>query len=334
MISVRDVDIKNKKVLLKIDGDTPMINNRVADDYRLQVSLPTIEYILKKGAAEIIILSHLGRPKGKVAPELKMAPAAERLAELLKMAFRPAAGGYEIGAKIKFLENIRFDKREEENNQSLAEEWARQADIFVQDGLADCHRLYASVVAITKLLPSFAGCRLEQEIEELDCLLNPPRPFVAIIGGDKLDDKLPLAQKIARQADRVLLGGMVANAFQDDDGKFVLPIDDVEERGNIRDIGDKTIEKFSEIIAAAKTIFWAGCLGVVEDEKFQTGSRQIALAIGQSQAATRVAAGGDTVGFLRQHHLDNNFTFLSAGGAATLEYLTEGKLAGVEALRK
>lgn len=220
--SIKDIkNLKGKRILLRADFDVPIKNGRIQDDSRIQLALPTIQYLLKKQAV-VIIVSHLGRPGGKVVRSLSLAPVAKRLAKLLKKPVKKlnevVSAGVEKAVKqakpgeVIMLENIRFHPREEKNCQHLAKKLARSADYYVNDAFATSHRKETSLLAITKFLPSYAGLNLEREVINLSqALKNPTRPLTIIIGGVKISTKLGVVKKFLQLADDILLGGALAN---------------------------------------------------------------------------------------------------------------------------
>ncbi|MBU1131592.1 phosphoglycerate kinase [Patescibacteria group bacterium] len=216
-------DLKGKKVLLRVDFNVPLKKGKIIDDFRIKSGLPTIKYLLNKGAA-VIILNHLGRPKGKVTAELSNKPVSQRLSKLLKK--KVIQLDEVVGAKssktvkslklgqIVMLENVRFHHREEKNCKRLARTLASYADLFVNDAFAVCHRKASSVSAITEYLPSYAGLLLESEIENLSKVLESKvKPKVAIIGGAKLETKVKVITNLLKKMDYVLVGGAIANNF-------------------------------------------------------------------------------------------------------------------------
>lgn len=214
-------NLKNKKVLLRVDFNVPLKTSKVADDFRIKAGLPTINYLLSRGAS-VVILNHIGRPDGKVIPGLSNKPVAKRLSELLnkKVVQLNEVVGQTIkkaitslkGGGIIILENVRFEKGEEKNDRSFAKKLASNVDLYVNDAFAVCHRQAASVSAITKYLPSYAGLLLEKEIINLNKVLESKlRPKIAIIGGAKLETKIKVIKNLLNKMDNVLLGGAVAN---------------------------------------------------------------------------------------------------------------------------
>ena len=222
--SIREVkNLKNKKVLLRVDFNVPLKNGRIAEDSRIKAAVPTVKYLVKKGAS-IIILSHLGRPKGQATPELSNKILAKRLARLLKMkvGFAPEVVGSKVkraaknlkAKEILMLENVRFHQGEKTDSRALAKSWSTCADLYVNDAFAVSHRAEASVAAITRYLPSYAGLLMEAEVKNLSKVLETKAgPKVAIIGGSKLETKVGVVKNLLKKMDYVLLGGGVANNF-------------------------------------------------------------------------------------------------------------------------
>lgn len=226
--SVRQVrKLEGKIVILRVDFNVPIKNNKVREDYKIKMSLPTIEYLLKKGA-RVVAISHLGSPKGKISPDLSLAPIAKNLQKLLvsraykrKIKFVPSVIGDKVFAEIKnlkageliLLENLRFEIGEEQNNNIFAKQLAAFGDLYVNDAFAVSHRDQASVSAIKKFLPSYSGLLLEEEVLALSKVIKPKQPLVAIMGGAKVDTKAPLIEKMHNKAEAVLVGGALANNF-------------------------------------------------------------------------------------------------------------------------
>lgn len=374
MKSIRDIDVKDKKVFLRVDFNVPMKNGKITDNNRIKTSIPTIKFLLDSDA-KIIIGTHVGRPEGKVNTEFSTVPMAQELAKLL---IQPVTvTDHVINDKVLLekienmapkdiivLGNLRFHPEEETNNSMFAKKLASYADIYVNDAFAVSHRSNASIDAITNYLPSYAGLLLESEITSLGLLLkNPQQPFVMIIGGAKVKDKAKLIETLAKKADKLLIGGAVANTFLLAKGeevgdslvekemvedckrmlkelgdKIVLPVDTIKDgtgaNFKIMDIGPNTIAKFRSEISNAGSIFWNGNLGYTEDERFAEGTKAIAKAIEENTFGAKVAAGGDTVGFLDQNNMQKSYSFVSTGGGAALEFLAGEKLPGIEALNK
>lgn len=222
--TVRDLDVAGKKVLVRVDFNVPLNDKgEITDDTRITASLPTIQYLLEQKAA-VILMAHLGRPKGQVKPELSLAPVAKHLGKLLgkKILFAPdcvgeaaqAAASKLKAGHILLLENLRFHKEEEKNDMDFAEKLASLADLYVNDGFGVSHRAHASVEGVTHFLPAVAGFLLEKEIQYVgQAVTNPLHPFVAIIGGAKVSDKIGVISNLLDKVDTLLIGGGMANTF-------------------------------------------------------------------------------------------------------------------------
>lgn len=222
--TVRDLDVDGKKVLVRVDFNVPLNDKgEITDDTRITASLPTIQYLLEQKAA-VILMAHLGRPKGQVKPELSLAPVAKHLGKLLgkKILFAPDCVGEAAQAaasklkpgNILLLENLRFHKEEEKNDMEFAEKLASLADLYVNDGFGVSHRAHASVEGVTHFLPAAAGFLLEKEIQYVgQAVTNPLHPFVAIIGGAKVSDKIGVISNLLDKVDTLLIGGGMANTF-------------------------------------------------------------------------------------------------------------------------
>jgi len=221
--TVKDIDIKGKRVLMRVDFNVPMQDGKVTDDKRIRASLPTIKYVLDQGAS-LILMSHLGRPKGGPDPEFSLRPAAEVLSSLLgvpvKMAPNPVGPEVEKMAKelrpgeVLMLENTRFHPGEEKNDLELARQWAALADVYVNDAFGSAHRAHSSTEGVARFLPAVSGFLMEQELEYLGrAVSNPEHPYVAILGGAKISDKISVVETLLSQADKLIIGGGMANTF-------------------------------------------------------------------------------------------------------------------------
>jgi phosphoglycerate kinase len=364
-------NLENKTVFLRVDWNCPLKDGEIIDDNRIRATIPTIEFLQSKNC-KIIIGTHLGRPDGEVVQSLSTRPLAKRFSEL--HAGKIIATDYVIESPVReqlsslrakevlVLGNLRWYAEEETNNLAFANVLASYADIYVNDAFAVSHRAHASVDGITNFLPSYAGFLLEKEVKMLSTLTESPRhPFVIVLGGAKIKDKIGLIKKFAESADQILIGGAIANTLEFFKGqdigssfyepdledkiegiissakdKLVLPVDDdrkidADGKFSILDIGPETIKKFSGIIAEAKTIFWNGNMGFTEDKNYQSGTIEIAQAI-KSNQFTKIVAGGDTVGFLDSRKMLDGFTFVSTGGGAALEFLAGDELPGLKVL--
>ena len=350
MKTIKDLDIKDKIALVRVDYNVPLKDKKVESDLRIRASLPTINYLIEQGAKKIVLLSHLGRPEGKEDPELSLSPIADVLRELLpkqKVAFLPLPNSKDAltipdDTKIALLENLRFDPGEEENDDNFIKKIvdATKADFYVQDGFAVIHRAHASTDAIKNYLPIYAGFLLENEIKNLESAVkNPKKPVLLIIGGAKVEDKKPLIDKFLKIADHIVVGGKIAaDGFDSSDSKIYVAEDfDKNSEGQKLDIGPLATAKIADLVAESKTIIWNGLLGYAEDPAYATSSIITAEVIGDQPNSTTIICGGDTTGFvenLMKTHPDLSYSLISTGGGASLEYLLGKKLPGIESIAK
>ena len=339
--SVREADVAGKHVLVRADLNVPLEDGRVADDTRIEASLPTLQYLLDEGAAVIAVCSHLGRPKGP-DPAFGMEPVAARLAEFLP------------DERIRVLENTRFDPGETKNDPESAKRLAEGMDLYVNDAFGSAHRAHASTVGVAELLPAYAGLLLERELEMLGRLLGEvERPFVLVAGGAKVEDKLGVLEHLGGRADTVLVGGKMAEelrggsplpyeaelpsdvvaaaAFEEDAESQVTPYDGLPEGWLGLDIGPETRERFADVIRAARTLFWNGPMGVFEWPRFAEGTKAVARAVADADAYS-VVGGGDSVRAVSELGLADEISWVSTGGGASLELLEGKELPGVAAI--
>jgi phosphoglycerate kinase len=339
--SVRDADVAGKRVLVRADLNVPLEDGRVADDTRIRAALATLELLLERGAAEVAVCSHLGRPKG-LDPAFSMAPVEARLRELL------------ADERLVVLENTRFDPGETKNDPNFAKQLADERDLFVMDAFGSAHRAHASTVGVAELLPAYAGLLLERELEMLGRLLGEvERPFVLISGGAKVEDKLGVLRNLGGRADEVLVGGKMAEeiresnplefevvlpvdvvaaaAFDADAEAKVVPYDELPDGWLGLDIGPETRRLFAERLAHAKTVFWNGPMGVFEWPRFAEGTKAVAEAVADVDGFT-VVGGADSVRALTELGLENRVSWVSTGGGAALELLEGKELPGVAAI--
>ena len=279
-------------------------------------------------------MSHLGRPEGP-DPAFSLAPVEARLRELLP------------DERLRLLENTRFDPRETANDPELARELAAHGDLFVNDAFGSAHRAHASTEGVAHLLPAYAGLLLLRELDELGSLLeSPERPFVAVLGGAKVADKIGVLTSLAERADTLLIGGKMAEevdrdagyelpedvvaaaAFEPDAESQVVPWDEVPDGWLGLDIGPATRERYAERIAEARTVFWNGPMGVFEWPRFAEGTRAVAEAVAAADAHT-VVGGGDSVRAVEELGLADRIDWISTGGGASLELLEGKELPGV-----
>lgn len=389
MKSLEDLDVKGKTVFVRVDFNVPQEEGgKVRDDTRIRASLPTLNYLLGKGA-KLVLASHLGRPKG-YDPKASLKPVAEKLSELLgrKVILAPEVVGPEANrlkkslkdGDVLLLENVRFDPGETKNDEAFSKQLAEGIDAYVNDAFGSSHRAHSSVVGITKFVKECAaGYLLKKEVDSLSkALHSPARPYTAILGGAKVSDKIGIIENLLNKADDILIGGAMAYTFFKAQGKgvgrslveddklelartllekakqkkvnFCLPLDhvlaaapDAPEAAGVAeafplpddlmavDIGPKTISEYSRIIGRAKTIFWNGPLGIFEQKAFSQGTMKVAEAVAASGAIS-IVGGGDSVSAIKKAGLKDRITHISTGGGASLEFLADETLPGLEAL--
>jgi phosphoglycerate kinase len=354
-------DVSGKRVLVRTDFNVPMEgpdNARIiTDDFRIRAALPTINWLTSRGAT-VVCASHLGRPKGQPVDKFSMAPIRARLQEL--------APGVEL------MENLRFNAGEESNSEAFVAQLVQGFDMYVNDAFGAAHRAHASVSGPPKTLPSAAGRLLQREVEVLGEMRNhPKRPFIAVLGGAKVSDKLGVIEALLSTVDALVIGGGMCFTFLAAKGMPVgssiceldqvavckrlldgskpihLPEDIVglNADGNyatfgIRlpegakglDIGPGSAAAFTDVIMDARTVFWNGPMGMFEDPRFAAGTKTVAQAVADTKAFT-VVGGGDSAAALAQFGLDDQVDHVSTGGGASLEYLELGDLPGLAALR-
>lgn len=388
--SIEQADLKGKRVLARFDFNVPLSKTeprKITDTSRIDLALPTIKLMIEKGASKIILMSHLGRPDGQVNPKYSLEPVATYLAEQLGQDVILTESAVDSGVKeflalpetrVVLLENLRFSPLEEKNAQEFSEKLATYADVYVNDAFGAAHRKHASVFGITHFFKNrtYAGLLMMKEIEALGHLMDrPAKPFVAVLGGAKVADKIKTIERLLFLVDKILIGGAMAYPFlkakgievgkslcSDEDvvlakqllaldkgGKLQLPIDHVVAKSIDSDpepweatgipsdqmgldIGEATINKYAGLLRGAKTIFWNGPMGLFENPKFATGTMEMANYIAHSNAFT-VVGGGDSVAAAQQSGFAEQFTHVSTGGGASLEFIEKGELPGLQALR-
>jgi len=389
MKTIRDMALSGRRLFLRVDFNVPLDGGRVSDDTRIAETLPTVRLAAERGA-RVVCASHLGKPKGKRKPELSLAPVAVRFAELLGRPVRfvddcvgaeaeSAAASLGDG-EVLLLENLRYHAGEEGNEAEFAAALARLADAYVDDAFGAAHRAHASIVGVPeRVAEKGAGLLLEKEVRELTRLLEPERPFAAILGGAKISGKIDTLRVLAGRADTLLIGGGMANHFvraiglevgrslleedkvplareildacrrsgktialpsdfvvaaspDDAAGAKTVTIDKIPRDRMALDVGPKTIEQFRRLLVPARTVFWNGPMGVFEKPPFDQGTMAVARLVAESPAVT-VVGGGESVQAAHAAGVAEKFTHVSTGGGASLEFLAEGKLPGIEALR-
>ncbi len=372
MKSIKDIgSISGKRVLVRVDFNLPMKDGKVLDDFRIKKAIPTIEYLCKKGAI-VILISHLGDDKASLKPIAlklkKYLPKSEFIStSIFSNETEDRIASLKKGS-IVLLENLRTETGEKNNSPSFARALSRYATIFVNEAFPESHRLYASIVGITKYLPGYAGFQFEEEVKNLSLAFMPEHPFLFILGGAKFETKIPLIKRFLNNADKVFISGALANDFFKakgyivgtsvvEDGHFqipsllkhknlMLPVDiEVVKKSKRRftkpdsvlidesivDVGPETIELLKGLVEKAKFILWNGPLGKYENGF--GGATEALLKIISKSKARSVIGGGDTVAIVSKLKLENKLGFVSTGGGATLEFLVKGTLPGIKALK-
>ncbi|PIP86489.1 phosphoglycerate kinase [Candidatus Campbellbacteria bacterium CG11_big_fil_rev_8_21_14_0_20_44_21] len=368
--SVREVSgLKGKKVILRSDLNVPIKNERVENDFRIRKSLETIKFLQEAGA-RVILIAHIHLPESR-----SLKPVFDVLKKNLNLVMSPEVLGPETDwlagemkdGDILLLENLRLDEREEKNDINFANSLSELGDIYVNDAFSVSHRKHASIVGLPTLLPSYSGLLFEEEIRRVSRVLDPPRPFLFILGGAKFDTKIPLIIKYLDKADFVYAAGALANDFfklqgyeigismtsgmdfnlenyikrenlylpkdvtvRNDKGIFVKRPNEVLSTDHVLDIGTESIAELKNLISKSEFILWNGPLGDYE-KGFRDGTIDLARAIIESPAQS-VVGGGDTFAVISKLGLEKDFDFISTAGGALLFYLYDGTLPGIEAL--
>jgi phosphoglycerate kinase len=390
---VQDLNVEGKRVFVRVDYNVPFDKKtkKISDDARITATLPTLKHLIERGA-RIVLGSHLGRPDGQVKPELSLEPVAARLAELLSteiaLADEPVGDGARKvvsdlrDGQIAMLENLRWNAGEEENDVEFARQLASYADVYVNDAFGTAHRAHASTAGMVKFVADKgAGFVMAKEIEYLTKLLGDvDRPYVAVLGGAKVSDKIEVLDALLDRCDSIVIGGAMANtfleaqgrnvgkskvesdklpnarnflrkasekkktvylpvdvvvsaAFDDEAGAKVVAIDAIPEEGMALDIGPATVENYRKVLAAARTVFWNGPMGVFEKAKFAAGTNAMARSLADNKLALTVVGGGDSAAAIAQAGLADKVSHVSTGGGASLEFVQGLDLPGIAALR-
>ena len=313
--------IKNKKVLLRYDLDVPIV-----DDFRLKAGLSTLKLCLEN-AAQVILMGHIGRPSFKFfVPKYSVAPIVEWFKN------QGYSGDLGIG-KLKILENLRFDPREESLDEGYAKELALMGDVYINEAFAAYH-LAVSTTILPKLLPHGAGLRFAAEVEKLTQVReHPKKPFIAIMGGVKVEDKLPVVKVLAKNADAVLVGGKLVHEIRDQSVSLPNNVMVGKLSDDGFDISPDTTDSWRNLILNAATIVWNGPLGRFEDPKYNQTQKVAEMVL--NSGAEVVIGGGDSVAALSQYGLleeAQKKTFVSVGGGAMLKLISDGTLPTIEAL--
>lgn len=340
---IQEAEIQYKKVILRADFNVAVESGKVKEKFKIEAAKETLKYLLEK-KCKVALASHFGRPEGKINPEFSLSQIKNDVESILgvKIVFIDDCVSEKVAkaldnlndGEVLLLENVRFYPGEEQNNEKFAEGLAENFEIFINDAFSVSHRDQASVTGITKFLPSYAGFWLQKEIKEMEKIKNDfKRPAVAIIGGAKIETKLPVIKFFEEKYDSVLVGGKIANEALDQkiqfSSKVILPVDFIDDR---LDIGPKTLENFKSIIEQAETIVWNGPTGKFEEEKYAFSTNEILKEILKSHAYV-VVGGGETIEVLEKNEAIDKISFVSTGGGAMLEYLSGNKMPGIEALQ-
>lgn len=329
-------ELQGKKVLVRVDFNVPVVDGKISETYRIKANKETIDYLLSRGA-KITLLSH-------ITSVSSFEPLIDQIRVIL------GTGSFSL------YENVRQFEDEEKNDADFAKELAKPFDIYANNAFSVSHRNHASLVAITKFLPSFGGFLLIKEIENLKKTIETPKEGkTLILGGAKIETKFPVIKNFLGKAENILIGGAIANVFFKAQGidikkslsddnflenakKFletnpniIIPEDFIFSGESILDIGKNTTSRFINVIRGSKMIVWNGPLGKVEIPEFSHNSREIAKAIIESGAFS-IVGGGDTLAFVEKLGLTEKFNYVSTGGGAMLEFLAGKKLPGLEVL--
>ena len=374
---IENANIDNKKVILRLDLNVTIKDGNILDDTKIVKSIPTIKYLLNKNC-NVLIMSHLGKIKNEMdLKDNSLYIVCERLSKLLEMniVFVKDTRDNRLKSlleenRIVMLENTRYEdlpsSLESGCDDSLSRFWASLGDVFVNDAFGTTHRKHASNYGISKYLDTYYGFLIEEEVKGLDPIVNNiEHPFIVIMGGAKVDDKVQLIKSLVDKCDYILVGGGIANTFLKASGfnvgeslyskdyvdeiagiitqyrnKVIIPADvvvesngvinkktitEVEDTDVIYDIGDETISIYKDFINKAETIFVNGTVGLYEKEEYKNGTEEILKALSESDAY-KIAGGGDAVASVNKLGYENAFDFLSTGGGATLEYIAFGSL--------
>ena len=380
--SVDDINVKGKRVLVRCDFNVPLKEGKITDENRLVAALPTIKKLIADGG-KVILCSHLGKPKGEPKPELSLAPVAVRLSELLGQEVKFAADPEVVGPNAKaaveamkdgevvLLENTRYRAEETKNGEAFSKDLASLCDVYVDDAFGTAHRAHCSNVGVTQYVDTaVVGYLMQKEIDFLgNAVDNPVRPFVAILGGAKVADKLNVISNLLEKCDTLIIGGGMAFTFLKAQGKeigkslvddtkldycremvekaaklgkkLLLPVDAAIEVQNVSvdaipadtmglDIGPETAKLYADTVKSAKTVVWNGPMGVFENPTLAQGTIAVAKALADTEATT-IIGGGDSAAAVNQLGFGDKMTHISTGGGASLEFLEGKELPGVAA---
>ncbi|HMN31999.1 MAG: phosphoglycerate kinase [Chitinophagaceae bacterium] len=397
MANITNFHFKDKKALIRVDFNVPLDDKfHITDDTRIKAALPTIQKVISEGGS-VILMSHLGRPKGSASEKYSLKHLIAHLSTLLNgvaVKFSAACIGQAAtqasqdlkAGEVLLLENLRFHQEEEKGDEAFAKSLASLGDVYINDAFGTAHRAHASTAIIAKFFDANSrmfGYLMEAEVNNAEKVMhNSEYPFTAIIGGAKVSDKILIIEMLLNKASNIIIGGGMAYTFLKSQGfnvgsslcendkldlanellnkaklkgvNFYLPLDsimadqfspeaqskevenaDMSDGWMGLDIGSKTIGLYQNVVLNSKTILWNGPMGVFEFEKFQNGTKEIALAIAEAtrQGAFSLIGGGDSVAAINKFHLANDVSYVSTGGGALLEYFEGKELPGITAMK-
>lgn len=318
-----DAKLEKKSILLRLDLDLPK-TTKGYDTTRLEQGMLTVSYLLKKGASSITIIAHRGRPKGK-STALSLSP----IEKLLRAKYSK-----EENARIHFLPNLRFDQREEKGSIAFAKILSKKHDLYVLDAFATMHRPHTSITFVPQVLPTYPGLQLEKELQAFQkILVTPKRPFVVILGGAKLETKMPLIEAFQNIADVIFVGGKLALEAQEQGLQRERKVIFAALTKDGKDISPEATDQCIRFIASAGSVVWNGPMGVFEETAHAKGTKAIALALNGAKAYT-LTGGGDTESAQTKFGAQDHINHMSSGGGSMLEYLTKKTLPGIEAIKE
>ncbi|MDD5083563.1 MAG: phosphoglycerate kinase [Candidatus Moranbacteria bacterium] len=339
--------LEGKKVLVRVDFNIELDDiQNVEEHFKLDIAKQTIDYLVDQKVEKVVMASHFGRPDGKRDEKFSLRPVADDVERALgrRVHFVDDCIGSAVtealaalpAGEVLLLENLRFYAEEDANDGGFSKQLAAPFDIFVNEAFSVCHRAHASVVGVTEHIPSYAGFRLIEEVAHLERLQsNPVRPAVAVIGGAKIETKLPIIRTFEKIYDAVLVGGKIANeaieqniVFEDN---VMLPQDFQGE--NKLDIGPMTSAAFGQIIAMAKTIIWNGPMGKFEEKPYDLGTKIVLHAIMENKEASVVIGGGESLAVVEHENAIDRVGFVSTGGGAMLDFLGGVTMPGLDVLK-
>ncbi len=372
--TINEANLKGKRIILRAELDVPLKNGKVLSDTRLKANIPTIQLILNNGADKIFIIGHLGRPKGKEENK-SLLPVCKKLTELLneEVGFMKDFNQPLPENRIVLFENTRFFEGEKTNNPEFTNKLNQYGDIFINNCFSTLTRDHASITGLAKLLPSYAGLSIMNELEFLN-LETKKHPIIAILAGAKLETKLPIIKALLPKVDKIILGGalvlIILKIKEDFKGKILFNYDNISDITNMMnepkivlpidfscaistdseniiikktteinpdelalDIGPKSTNMFIKEINNAKTIIWNGPLGYYERKEFAKSSQDIAKALANSSAETLIG-GGDTEDVIHELGISEKMSHICVGGGSMLKLLSGEKLIGLELLKK